>query len=165
MMLALLADTMLRRNIRIIFRPRPRQPGPSGFEASTGGSHHVGLCNAINRLWNTLVERERARGIDVPHAQRPTMASVASGEKFGLQGFITANAGNALDDPDTALCCIKDEDFDDGADLDETLVSHAINNPAFVSPGPFTPSRVQPRHSSPSLQPETLKTLEVALPK
>ena len=129
MMLALLADTILRRNIRIVFRPRPRIPGPQGFDLTTGGSHQIALCSAINELWNALVVREQKRGVPTTHTLRPTLPVIDSGEKFGLQGFEITE--NTFDDPANGLYYIKDEDIDAP---DESLVTRAIDELRFTAP-------------------------------
>ena len=84
MILAMAADIVLRRNIRITYTAGPHRLAPTGFDSTTHGSHHVSLCNEINRQWNALAQQEHERGIEQEYPERTIMPDVASDETFGL---------------------------------------------------------------------------------
>lgn len=81
---ALAHDFVLRRNCRVISDGRTQNP----FIASTHGTHHVRLVNAIATAWNELVASDlRSKGKG--HGSRtlgllPVLVQIDSGEKFGV---------------------------------------------------------------------------------
>ncbi|KAF9019632.1 hypothetical protein BDZ89DRAFT_1164575 [Hymenopellis radicata] len=77
--LALSHDFVLRRNIRVI----QKHGDGSRFGLSTNGCHHVGLVDAINRLFNELARTHVGPG-NTELALLPTLADIASKEFFGL---------------------------------------------------------------------------------
>ena len=118
-LLAHMADLILRRNIRIVNSPGPHRKPLAGFKASLHASHHVELCNEINILWNTLCDMERSRGVTSPYETRPVMQQVDSDETFGLAPNLLPST--KTEDPDDAVYSLKEDD-DMGLD-DETAAA------------------------------------------
>lgn len=89
---ALAHDFVLRWNIRATMKAADAKSAPANakFILSTFGCHHLRLCNAVNLLFNTLVERERSRGIEKTYHHRATFKTVNTGETFGL--IVSANS-------------------------------------------------------------------------
>ncbi|KAF7794597.1 hypothetical protein EIP86_005733 [Pleurotus ostreatoroseus] len=127
MVLALGADLVLRRNIRVRFGSRYKQSPATGFVASTHGCHHVRLCNAINQLFNQLVEEERKRGTAEEYTLRPILPHVNTSETFGLSGV----SNEALLELE-GLLQIKD----DPEDEDENLLQRTITEADIELPKP-----------------------------
>ena len=135
MILAMAADIVLRRNMRISYTAGPHRIAPSGFDATTHGSHHVELCNEINVMWNSLAERERERGVTQTYGTRAVMPKVDVVETFGLKREELESASHGdmkKDEPEEDLYFIEPSD-----DLDDALaaaVDGADNTPAPSSP-------------------------------
>ncbi|TFK79507.1 hypothetical protein K466DRAFT_505420, partial [Polyporus arcularius HHB13444] len=107
-MLLLLHDYILRRNVRIEFASNKA----TRFIQSTHGSHHVRLVDACAKAWNALITAAIRRG-DPPAADihpLPELLKVESGERFGLVTMSSAVAAQQ------SFVTIKDEP-DDGCDL------------------------------------------------
>lgn len=118
MILAMAADIVLRRNMRIAYTPGPHRLAPTGFDSTTHGSHHVSLCDEVNKMWNTLVQTEQARGIQQPYELRAVMPVVPIDETFGL-GREQKKALKKEDPDDDTLYYFENND---GID-DETTVA------------------------------------------
>ncbi len=108
MMIFLLHDYILRRNIKI----ESATANPTPFVASTHGSHHVHLVDAYARFWNSLINAAVKRGDPSPADIHPLpeLPKVDSGESFGLVKMSPAVAAQQ------SFVTIKDEP-DDGCDL------------------------------------------------
>lgn len=132
MWLALASDFVLRRNIRIAYRLQGHS-SHSAFISTTHGCHHLRLCNAINQLYNTLIEKEAARGVKIMYIPRTLMKNIDSGETFGLvrsENALTFSGlweiKNELDDEDK----LNDALSDPGDMLDSAIATELNLNPA-----------------------------------
>lgn len=141
MVLALGADLVLRRNIRVRFGSRHKQSSATGFVASTHGCHHVRLCNEINQLFNQLVEEERKRGTVEEYTLRPVLPHVDTPETFGLSG-VSSEALLELE----GLLQIKD----DPEDEDENVLQHTITEADIELPKPDIVNDVGAATTTPS---------------
>ncbi|KAF7796643.1 hypothetical protein EIP86_007825 [Pleurotus ostreatoroseus] len=127
MVLALGADLVLRRNIRVRFGSRHKQAPATGFVASTHGCHHVRLCNEINQLFNQLAEEEQKRGTVEEYTLRPVLPRVDTPETFGLSG-VSSEGLLELE----GLLQIKD----DPEDEDENVLQRTITEADIELPKP-----------------------------
>ncbi len=99
-------DFVLRRNNRMDFS----SGSPSAFVASTCGSHHVHLVNAIALLWDEMLDAKRKLGaLPSDLSPLPILQPAASGETFGLMKMSAATASH--------YTFVKDEPTDDLLDL------------------------------------------------
>ncbi|RDX39536.1 hypothetical protein OH76DRAFT_1367415, partial [Lentinus brumalis] len=108
-------DFVLRRNFCIDFS----SGSPSAFVASTCGSHHVHLVNAITLLWDDMLDAKRKLGaLPSDLSPLPLLKPAASGETFVLMKMSAETAAH--------YTFVKEEPADDLLDL----ASHA--DPASV---------------------------------
>lgn len=121
MFLALAHDFVLRWNVN------NNAKDPSNFIATTHGCHHLRLCDRVNTLHNSLVQRERARGVKSEYTLRATFPVVDSGESFGL-----TVSNNSLSFG--GLLQIKEELDNDRQLLDAIDNLDSKNEPASIIP-------------------------------
>lgn len=148
MWLALASDFVLRRNIRIAYKLQGHSSS-SAFLSTTHGCHHLRLCNAINQLYNTLIEKETARGIKIMYIPRTLMKSIDSGETFGLvrseHTLTFSGLWEIKNEPD-------DEDVlsDAGDMLDSAITAELDLNPASFYRPLLAPCSSHDTHTSTS---------------
>ncbi|KAI0681977.1 hypothetical protein BC835DRAFT_1300938 [Cytidiella melzeri] len=80
--LALASNFVLRRNIRTAYKLQ--STAALSFVATTHGCHNLQLCNAIDHLFNALIQREASRNVKITYIPRVVQTLVDTGENFGL---------------------------------------------------------------------------------
>ncbi|TFK92385.1 hypothetical protein K466DRAFT_480676, partial [Polyporus arcularius HHB13444] len=117
-------DFVLRRNTHIEFAANV----PSPFVASTHGSHHVRLVNALANQWNDLLLDLQNAGHGLPAGMipLPILEPAPSGETFGLTKMTAATAAH--------YTFVKQEPEDDLLDLSSHVDPSSVLDELGIDP-------------------------------